>query len=129
VGCVRRKSCAGKLLRDRVAQMPLSKLMAGRMGSLLAVVEGRFDDAYQSMEALQIAHEPEVLVYLARYYSYVGAAGAAVDPLRRAAQSAFICAPDMLRSDAWLSAAHRQPEFASLLGEAEKFAGQVPRLP
>jgi hypothetical protein len=43
----------------------------------------------------------------------------AIAVLRRAVQSGFICAPTMLRSDAWLSAARAHPDFPSVLTESQ----------
>ena len=116
---------AGTLLRDRLARMSLSGLMAGLMGSLLAVLEERFDDAFRCMEAMRITQEPEALVYLARHYSYIKATDSAIKALQRATQSGFVCAPATLRSDPWFSAVRAHPEFGSVLSESENLAGQA----
>jgi DNA-binding winged helix-turn-helix (wHTH) protein len=113
------KARASTLLRERLARMPLSELMKGLMASLLALLEERFDEAFNCMEAMKIPHEPEVLVYLARHYAYLGSPDSAIKTLKRAAQSGFVCAPETLRSDFWLRAARAHPEFGSLLTEAE----------
>ena len=107
--------------------MSLSEFMKGLMGSLLALLEDRFDVAFQSMEAMTIRHEPELLVYLARRYSYIGAPASAISALRRAAQTGFVCAPETLRSDAWLSGARAHPEFGSVLADAVNLADQATR--
>lgn len=113
------KRRAVTLLRERLERTPLSALMSGLMGSLLNLLEGRRDDAFRCMETIGIAHEPEAWVYLARHYSYLGAAELSIGALRRAARSGFVCAPCMLQSDAWLKAARNHPEFTSELREAE----------
>ena len=95
------------------------------MGSLLALLGERFEDAFHCMEAMRIHREPEVQVYLARHYSYIGSADSAIKALRHAARSGFVCAPDMLRSDPWLSAARAHPEFGSVLAETESLTDQA----
>ena len=119
------KHRASALLGDRLARMSLSELMKGLMTSLLAVLEERFDDAFHYMEAMRIPQEPEILVYLARQYSYIGSPDSSIKALKRAAQSGFVCAPGTLQSDAWLSAARAHPEFVSVLTEAESLADQA----
>jgi DNA-binding winged helix-turn-helix (wHTH) protein len=119
------KDHARMLLRGRLAQMPLSELMKGLMESLLAILEERYDDAFQCMEALKVPHEPEVLMYLARHYSYGGSTDSAIRVLKRAADSGFVCAPDTLRSDPWLASVRAHPEFGSVLDAAQKVVDQA----
>ena len=119
------KARAITLLRERLTRMSLSELMKGLMESLLALLEGRFGDAFHCMEAMRILHEPEALVYLARHYSFIGSPGSAVDALHRAAQSGFVCAPNTLRSDEWLKAARAHPGFGSVLTDAESYVDQA----
>lgn len=116
---------AKALLRDRLARMSLSDLMHGLMASLLAVLEERRDDALQCMQAMTIPHEPEVLIYLARHYSYIGAPDAAVECLRRAWKAGFVCSSETLRSDPWLGGARAHIEFASVMREAERQVDQA----
>jgi hypothetical protein len=72
------------------------------------------------MEETAIHHEPEALVYLARHYSYIGAANQAIAMFRRAAVEGFVCAPAALRSDGWLRPVRAHPEFEALATDAEK---------
>ncbi len=116
---------ARMLLRERVASMPLSGLMSGLMYSLLALLEDRADEAIDRMDSMQIVHEPEILVYLARHYSRMGTANAALDALKRAAESGFVCAPLTLAEDPWLEAVRKHPEFAHVLANAETLAAQA----
>jgi tetratricopeptide (TPR) repeat protein len=116
---------AGTLLRERLTRMSLSGLMIGLMGSLQALLEDRVDEAVRQMEATDTTREPEILVYFARHYSQMGLVDSAVNALRRAAQSGFVCAPDTLNSDAWLGAVRKHPEFASLLSAAETRVAQT----
>jgi tetratricopeptide (TPR) repeat protein len=107
------------LLRERLGKMSLSKLMTALMSSLMALLEGRSHEAVRLMEETDTSREPEILVYFARHYSRIGLADSAVRALGRAAQLGFVCSPDTLNSDAWLSALRGHPEFRSLLSTAE----------
>jgi DNA-binding winged helix-turn-helix (wHTH) protein len=107
------------LLRERLGRMSLSQLMTALMSSLLAVLEGRPDEAVRLMETTDTTHEPEILVYFARHYARLKLVDSAVRTLKVAAQSGFVCAPNTLISDAWLSALRKHSEFGSLLSTAE----------
>ena len=109
------RSRAIALLRERLDRMTLSKLMTALMSSLLAVLEGRAEDAVRLMEAADTTHEPEIKVYFGRHYAQIGLTNSALSALQQAAQLGFICAPITLTSDAWLSSLGQHPEFASLL--------------
>jgi hypothetical protein len=69
---------------------------------------------------MKVDREPEVLVYLARHYSYAGESDEAIGTLGRAMRSGFVCAPSTLRSDPWLEAVRRNGDFGPLLAEAER---------
>jgi tetratricopeptide (TPR) repeat protein len=107
------------LLRERLGRMSLSKLMTALMSSLLALLEGRGDEAVRLMESTDTTCEPEILVYFARHYALMKQADSAVRALRQAAHSGFVCAPSTLNSDTWLSAVRNHSEFGSLLTTAE----------
>jgi DNA-binding winged helix-turn-helix (wHTH) protein/tetratricopeptide (TPR) repeat protein len=107
------------LLRERLGRLSLSRLMTALMSSLLAVLEGRPEEAVRLMEAADPTREPEILVYFARHYGRLKLADRAVWALKLAAQSGFACAPDTLISDAWLSAVRKHSEFSSLLSAAD----------
>jgi DNA-binding winged helix-turn-helix (wHTH) protein len=107
------------LLRERLDKMSLSKLMTALMSSLLAILEGRHEEAVHLMEASDAKREPEVLVYFARHYSRMKLADSTIKTLKMAAESGFVCAPDTLNSDPWLNAVRKHPEFGSILSTAE----------
>jgi DNA-binding winged helix-turn-helix (wHTH) protein len=107
------------LLRERLGRMSLSKLMIALMSSLLALLEGKADEAVHLMETADTTREPEILVYFARHYARLRLADSAVKALKRAAQSGFVCAPNTLNSDAWLNALRKHPEYGSLMRSAE----------
>jgi len=113
------KKRAMALLRERLGKMSLSKLMTALMSSLLAVLEDRANEAARLMEATDTTREPEILVYFARHYAQLGLTDLAVSALKRASQSGFVCAPSTLRSDTWLGAVRKHPEFGNLLSAAE----------
>jgi len=114
------------LLRERLGRMSLSELMKALMSSLLAVLEGRTEEAVRVMDAADTSRDPEILVYFARHYSKLGMADSAVRALQQAAQSGFVCAPYTLTSDAWLGAVRKHPEFGSLLSSAEALVERAP---
>ncbi len=107
------------ILRERLGRMPVSRLMTALMSSLLALLEGKAHEAVRLMETADTTREPEILVYFARHYARLKQVDSAIAALKRAAESGFVCAPDTLISDAWLSALRKHSEFASLLGTAE----------
>ena len=107
------------ILRERLGRMSLSTLMTALMSSLLALLEGKADEAVRLMETADTTREPEILVYFARHYARLKQVDSAITALKRAAESGFVCAPETLISDAWLTAVQKHSEFASLLGNAE----------
>ena len=116
---------AASLLRERLEKMPLSELMAALMRSLLALLEGNSEEAVRLMEAADTTCDPEILVYFARHYARMGFADAAIDSLKRAIQSGFVCSPHTLRSDVWLGNMRQHPEFADFSRTAEAFVEQA----
>jgi DNA-binding winged helix-turn-helix (wHTH) protein len=110
---------ATDLLRERLERMALSKLMTALMTSLLAVLEGRTEDAVRLMDEADTTREPEILVYFARHYAKIGRGDLAARALARAAKSGFVCAPQTLKSDMWLSTFREHLKFDSLLKASE----------
>ena len=107
------------LLRERLEKMSLSHLMAALMTSLLALLEGRADDAIRTMDNADATREPEIMVYFARHYAKLGRPDSAAKALKSAAAAGFVCAPQTLQSDLWLSTLRESPEFSNLLSSAE----------
>ena len=106
-------------LRERLERMSLSQLMTALMRSLLALLEGRFDEAAGLMKAADATREPEILIYFARHYSEMGMVDSALAALKRAVQSGFMCSPETLASDAWLGGVRAHPEFEWLMNTAK----------
>jgi len=119
------KARASALLRERLPRMQLSSLMRGLMESLGAVLDGRCEDAHRCMSSMQIGHEPEAMVYLARHYGQMGMADLAIHALKQATEAGFTCAPETLRADPWLGSVRTHAKFPSLVAEAEVQAAQV----
>ena len=88
------------------------------MTSLLMIAEDRFEDAFAGMQAINSPREPELLIYLARQYSYIGAANEAIRMIRQSAEWGFVCAPETLDSDQWLGAARAHSDFPAVLESA-----------
>jgi len=106
------------LLRERLARMILSRLMTALLGSLLAVLEGRTDEAVRTMQEADASREPEILVYFARHYARIKQVDRALSLLKNAGRAGFICAPETLKSDAWLVPLRHNSSFESLLKAA-----------
>jgi tetratricopeptide (TPR) repeat protein len=113
------KERAVVLLRERLGRMPLSRLMTALMGSLLAILEGRAEEAATLMEATDTVREPEILAYFARHYAYLGLADRAMNAAKHAQQSGFLYAPQTLRLDPWFSTLRNHSQFQTLLNESE----------
>lgn len=107
------------LLRERLSNASLSKLIAALMASLLAILEGRSEEAKNIMDHADTSREPEILVYFARQYSHMRELDSAVAALQQAARSGFTCAPETLKSDAWLLPLRKHRQYRSLLNQAE----------
>jgi DNA-binding winged helix-turn-helix (wHTH) protein len=105
---------AVSLLRERLDKMPLSPLMIALMSSLLALLEGRSEEAITLMQSANTTREPEILLYFARHYSRLKKSELAITALKQAAQSGFVCAPQTLTSDPWFSTLKKHPEFNAL---------------
>jgi len=77
------------LLKARLAPGDLSPWMAGLMGSLLAVLEGRCGEAAAIMQGADVHQEPETLFYFARHYAMAGYQAEAIQLIERARHEGF----------------------------------------
>jgi hypothetical protein len=116
------RTYATDLLRERLANRTLSQLMKGLMQSLLALLENKPDDALAYLRETRVEREPEVLFYMSRHYSYLGAADEAIAALNAAVALGFIPGPSSLRSDPWLSCARAHSGFGLVLSTATSAA-------
>ncbi len=107
------------LLRERLATMTLSQLIRTLMGSLLAVLEKKADEAVRLMQGADTTYEPEVMAYFARHYAALGLPELADKALRQAAASGFVCPPDALKNDIWLKPLRERTGFPSLVRSME----------
>jgi len=117
---------ARALLSARLTEPELSPLMSCLMTSLLAILEGRPDDATAIMQTAEAIHEPEVLFYLARHFAMLGLGAPAVEMLRRARIGGFWCSRTLER-DAAFAALRSQSEFGQELSEARSLEMQSDR--
>ena len=110
---------AAALLRERLSNTSFSKLITALMASLLAVLEGKTDQAERIMEQADTSREPEILVYFARHYGHMRLLDGSISALRLAARSGFTCSPETLNSDPWLLPLRKHRELGELLRNAE----------
>ena len=118
---------AADLLRTRLSQSQPGPSMSSLMASLLAVLEGRAEDAIALMESENIIREPEGLFYLARHCGMLNAAGPAIHLVRRARLGGFWSFCSLQRDSAFTGIRNR-PEYDDELREArrlEQHARQV----
>lgn len=107
------------LLHERLSNTSFSKLITVLMASLLAILEGKTDEAESIMDEADASREPEILFYFARHYGYMGLLDSSIKALERAARSGFTCAPDTLKSDPWLLPLRKHRELGPLLSNAD----------
>ncbi len=105
-------------LTARLAAQTFSPLMAGLMGSLLAILEGRGADASAIMQGADVHREPETIFYFARHHSMLGNRAEALAMLLRARSEGFTSSR-ALRHDRAFETLCEQPEFQRELAEAE----------
>jgi len=107
------------LLHERLSKTSFSKLITALMASLLAILEGKTDEAESIMDEADTSREPEILFYFARHYGHMGLPDSCIKALERAARSGFTCAPETLESDPWLVPLRKHGELRPLLCNAE----------
>lgn len=98
------------VLRERLSQPELSPLMFGMMASLLAVLEGKSEEAITIIERTEVLHEPEALFYFARHLAMLNSTPATVAMLQRARQGGF-SSSRTLEHDAAFAGVRNQPGF------------------
>jgi hypothetical protein len=101
--------------------------MTALLQSLLAILEGRPAEAAALMEAADTVREPEILIYFARHFAYMGLTDRAIHAATQAQQAGFCCAPQTLRMDPWFGALRKHREFASLLSRSDALAEETRR--
>jgi len=112
------------LLRERLSNSSFSKLITALMTSLLAILEGKTDEAKSIMDNADPSREPEILVYFARHYGHMRLLDSSIKALQRAAHAGFTCAPDTLKSDPWLLPLRKHREFGPFLRNADVLVDQ-----
>lgn len=107
------------LLRERLIQAELSPLMSGLMVSMLAILEGKSEQAIAVMERTEVLHEPEVLFYFARHCAMLNVAVPAVQMLRRARLGGFTSSHALDHDDAF-AGMRDHPDFDQELKAAKQ---------
>jgi DNA-binding winged helix-turn-helix (wHTH) protein len=107
------------LLRERLSNTSFSQRITALMASLLAILEGKTDEAESIMDEADTSREPEILVYFARHYGHMRLLDSSIKALQLAARSGFTCAPDTLKSDPWLIPLRKHRELGPLLSDAD----------
>jgi len=110
---------ASAALKTRLAARTLSPLMFGLMGSLLAILEGRRDEARTTMQRANVRQEPETLFYFARHYAMLGDGAETIGLLQRARREGFT-ASRALEHDRAFDAVREGPEFQQEFAEARR---------
>jgi DNA-binding winged helix-turn-helix (wHTH) protein len=106
-------------LKARLAAQTLSPLMAGLMGSLLAILEDRREDAGAIMRRANVRQEPETIFYFARHYAMIGDGAETIDMLQRARREGFTSSWALGRDRAFGTLRGRRG-FQQELAEAER---------
>lgn len=109
---------ASSILRQRIATLDLSSVLRALLESLLYTITDRRQSALTLMDVAIARSEPEIMIYFARHYSYLGEAERAIVALERAAASGFSSAPEMLRNDPWLASVRQQTKYRTVLDTA-----------
>jgi tetratricopeptide (TPR) repeat protein len=112
----RATQCLSERLR-KTQLAALSKLMSGLMGSLLAVLNGKRDDATTIMKSMQVEREPEVIFYLARHFAMLNAADESIEMLQRA-RTQGLTSSHTLRSDIVFNRIRKRADFQRELDRA-----------
>jgi DNA-binding winged helix-turn-helix (wHTH) protein len=117
---------AATMLRERLAATQLSGLMGGVMGSLLALLEERRDEALAMMRSLVIDKEPEVLFYLARHSAMVGAVEDSIRLVQQARETGLVSSYT-LEHDVVFASMRDDPEFRREVARAKAIEGEARR--
>jgi DNA-binding winged helix-turn-helix (wHTH) protein len=113
------------VLKERIGSMSLSPLMNALLRSLLATLQGKSDEAVQLMEGVDATKEPEILVYFARHYAKAGREASAVRALQQAAELGFVCSPETLRVDPWLSSLSKRRDCRTFLTQSRSLVNEA----
>jgi len=114
------------LLTARLAPGHLSPLMTGLMGSLLAILEDRRDDAAWVMSEVNVHREPEVLFYLARHYAMLGDRAETIRMVARARAEGFTTS-HTLAHDPVFNEVRSQREFKREIDAATRIERETRR--
>ena len=114
---------AMNLLRTRIGNPDLGPFMTDMMGSLLAVLEGKNDEAIAILKTIEVVREPEALFYLARNSGMANDIELTVQIIRRARLGGF-WSSQTLELDSAFASLRQAPEFIQEVQEAKKLEDQ-----
>ena len=80
---------AATLLRARLSRTELGPEMVVLMASLLAILDGRNEQALDLIRNVEVFRDPEVIFYLARHLAMLDAGDLSIEFLKRARQAGF----------------------------------------
>lgn len=115
---------AADLLRTRLSQFQPGPSMLSLMASLLAVLDGKTEEAIALMEREDIIPEPEGLFYLARHCGMLNAVAPALQLVRRARLGGF-WSSCTLKQDAVFAGVRQHPDFGHEIHEAQNLEAQA----
>lgn len=118
---------AATLLRTRLKRPEQGPLMQGLLASLLAVLEGKGDEAVAIMENTEVIDEPEMLFYFARHCALAGAGAPMLQMVRRARVMGF-SSSRTLESDPAFSPFRNESGFLEELEQARRKEESARRL-
>jgi len=111
---------ARALLAQRVSAGGCAVTMQAGMESLLAITEGRFEDAVARMETRVAVADPEMVFYMARHHAYMGRAMEAQQMIRTAMERGFTVPRQTLCGDPWLASVRADAGFGDLMRRSEE---------
>ena len=114
------------LLKARLDPGDLSSLMTGLMGSLLAILEDRRDEAAAMMRNADVHREPEILFYFARHFAMLGDEAQTIHMVQRARREGFTVSY-ALAHDAVFGKARSRHEFQREIEESARIENETRR--
>ena len=114
------------LLKIRLAPGDLSSLMTGLMGSLVAILEDRRDDAAAIMREAHVHREPETLFYFARHFAMIGDQAETIRMVERARGEGFTVAHALAHDETFGEVRSRR-EFQREIDESARIETETRR--
>jgi hypothetical protein len=94
-------------------------MMVVLMASLLAILDGRNEQAINLIRKAEVFREPEILFYLARHLAMLDAQDLSISLLQRARKEGF-CSSTMMENDSAFAQLRNSHEFDRELQETKR---------